>query len=238
MLAAHGDASATGLGSSRLQDASVAKQYDRLTIRADGLDGKRAAQYEATVLGMLHSYEQMQMGRAIMQALRFVRREVLIYPYDGGLGHCNAYVYNDWGMFRTKLSFTAADFVGRSACYPDHAAGTTPHEVLFHELVHAMRDAAGKRLSYKGHAGEEAIAVMVTNIFSSEVHRPLRRDWNGFIQMSVSSEDFFAAHGDMIRVFYHQHPEFCRWIAEAAAPFNPLRTYYRTLRGVPRLRSA
>jgi hypothetical protein len=187
---------------------------------------------------MLRSYEQMQMGRAILKAFRFLQREVLIYPYDGGLGHCNAYVYNDWGMFRTKLSFTPGDFVGTSACYPSHAAGTTPHEVLFHELVHAMREAAGRRLTFKGHAGEEAIAIMVSNIFSSEVNRPLRRDRNGFVQMSVSSEDFFATNGDMIRVFYHQHPEFCRWVAEAVVPFNPLRSYYLTLRGVPRLRSA
>lgn len=216
----------------------MVKQYDRFTIRADGLDGKKAFQYEATVSGMLRSYEQMRVGHAIMQAFRFLKREVLIYPYDGGLGHCNAYVYDDWGMFRTKLSFTAADFVGASACFPGHAAGTTPHEVLFHELVHAMRESAGKRLSFKGHAGEEAIAVMVSNIFSSEVNRPLRQAGGGFAQMSISSEDFFATNGDMIRVFYHQHPEFCRWVAEAVVPFNPLRSYYLTLTGVPRLRSA
>jgi hypothetical protein len=56
--------------------------------------------------------------------------------------------------------------------------------------------------------------------------------------MNISSEDFFATNGDMIRVFYHQHPEFCRWVAEAVVPFNPLRSYYLTLTGVPRLRSA
>jgi hypothetical protein len=216
----------------------VAKQYDRITIRADGLEGGRAAQYETTVSGMLRSYEQMPVGRALMQALRFLKREVLIFPYDGALGRCNAYVDDDWGMFRTKLSFTPSDFVGRSACFPNHAAGTTPHEVLFHELVHAMRDAAGKRLSFKGLAGEEAIAIMVANIFASEINRPLRRGGGGFAQMDISSADFFAQNGDMIRIFYHQHPEFCRWVAEAVVPFNPLRTYYLTLTGVPRLRSA
>ncbi len=216
----------------------MAKQYDRITIRADGLEGRRAAQYETSVAGMLRSYEQMPMGRALMQAFRFLKREVLIFPYDGALGRCNAYVDDDWGLFRTKLSFTPGDFVGRSACFPNHAAGTTPHEVLFHELVHALRDAAGKRLSFKGQAGEEAIAIMVTNIFSSEVNRPLRRDMNGYVQTTISAADFFAANGDMIRVFYHQHPEFCRWVADAVVPFNPLRTYYLTLTGVPRLRSA
>ena len=216
----------------------MTKHYDQFTIRADGLDGKKAFQYEATVLGMLRSPEQMQVGRAIMQACRFYRREVLIYPYDGGLGHCNAYVYDDWGLYRTKLSFTPADFVGVSACYPRHAAGTTPHEVLFHELVHAMRESAGKRLKFQGHAGEERVAVMVSNIFASEVNRPLREAGGGFGQISISSADFFAANGDMIRVFYHQHPEFCRWVADCAVPFNPLRTYYKTLTGVPRLRTA
>ena len=219
----------------------MAMQYDRFTIRADDLDDSKARQYERTVLGMLRSYERIQTGHSIMQAFRFLQREVLIFPYDGSAGVCNALGgIGDWGLFRTKVSFTPGDFVGTSGCYPPPAnAGGSAHEVLYHELVHAMRHAAGKlHYSVKNRAREEAIAIMVTNVFSSEINRSLRRDHRGLVPMTISSGDFLAKNGDMIRVFYHQHPEFCRWIAEAVVPFNPLRTHYLTLKGVPRLRSA
>jgi hypothetical protein len=220
----------------------MAQQYGPLTIRADGLDGKKAFQYEATVLGMLRSLEQMQVGRALMQAFRFYRREVLIYPYDrGAVGaerDCNAYVYETWGMFRTKLSFSPMDFLGKSTCFSEHGVDATPHEVLFHELVHAMRASAGKRLKFEGRSGEERIAVMVTNIFSSEINRPLRLPGGGTDHMEMFDAKFASIASRMIEVFYQQHPEFFRWVAECKVPFNPLRIHYQTLKGVPRLRTA
>lgn len=216
----------------------MAMQHDRFTIRADGLGGKQAFQYETTVLGMLRSLEQMQVGRALMQAFRFYGREVLIYPYDSRAGDCNAYVDETWGMFRTKLSFSPMDFLRKSTCFSDQGVDATPHEVLFHELVHAMRASAGKRLSFEGHPGEERIAVMVTNVFSSEINRPLRLPGNVMDQMNMSAADYASIASRMIDVFYRQHPEFFRWVAECVVPFNPLRIYYQTLKGVPRLRTA
>ena len=222
----------------------MAMQYDRITIRADGLDGRKASQYEATVLGILRSYEQMQTGRSILQAFSFLRREVLINPYDGSGGPCNAVGgVGDWGMFRTKVKFTPSDFFATSPCISAEVvkggAGWFPQEVLYHELVHAMRHAAGT-LDYdtvKSRNNEEALAIMVTNIYSSEINRLLRKDHRSKNALFTSSEHFFTHNGDMIRVLYHQHPDFCRWIAEAVVPFNPLRSYYLTLKGVPRLRT-
>ena len=215
-------------------------QYGPLTIRADGLDGKKAFQYEATVLGMLRSLEQMQVGRALMQAFRFYRREVLIYPYDRQVRDseerdCNAYVYETWGMFRTKLSFSPMDFLEKSACFSEHGVDATPHEVLFHELVHAMRASARKRLKFEGRDGEERIAVMVTNILSSEMNRPLRLPGGGTDHMNMSAADYASIASRMIEAFYKQHPEFTRWVADCVVPFNPLRIYYKKLAGVPRL---
>ena len=217
----------------------MAMQYDRFTIRADGLDGKKASQYEATVLNMLRSLEHMQVGRAMMQAFRFYQREVLIFPYDGRADECNAYVDETWGMFRTKLSFSPMDFLGKStACATVHGVDATPHEVLFHELVHAMRASAGKRLSFEGKSGEERIAVMVTNVFSSEINRPLRLPGNVMDEMNMSAARYASIASRMIDVFYRQHPEFFRWVAECVVPFNPLRIHYQTLKNVPRLRTA
>ena len=211
-------------------------QYGPFTIRADGLDGRKAFQYEASVLGMLRSLDQWQSGRAIILACRFYRREVLIHPYDHKRGPCNAVVDEHWGMFRTKLTFSPTDFVAGGTCNAPYAPGLTAHEVLYHELVHAVRASAGKRLSFEGRSGEERIAMMVTNVFSSEMNRPLRADYD-FNRLTMSPAEFFRSNGDMIRVFYHQHPEFSRWLADCVVPFNPLRIYYQTLTGVPSLRN-
>ena len=52
---------------------------------------------------------------------------------------------------------------------------------------------ATKRLTFRGRAGEEAIAIMVANIFSSEINRPLRRDSHGFAQMKHFVGGFIRA---------------------------------------------
>ena len=48
----------------------MAKQFDKFTVRADGLDGKKATEYEATVMGMLRSYGAFKMGRALLNGFR------------------------------------------------------------------------------------------------------------------------------------------------------------------------
>jgi hypothetical protein len=215
----------------------MARQFDRFTIRADGLDGRKAAQYEATILGMLRSYEATQTGHALLNGFRFYRREVLVFPYDGKLGKCNARAQSDWGMFRTKVSFSPQEWNGASACYGPGSAGTSPHQVFYHELIHALRSAAGK-LGTFNQPGEEEAAIMFANIFSSEINRPLRRDMFGSVPVVMTSEDFLRGNAPMVEAVYRQHPDFCRWIAEVRVSFNPVRTYYLTLKGVPRLMSA
>ena len=215
----------------------MARVFERFTIRPDGLSGRKAAEFEATILGMLRSFEATQTGHALLNGFRFYRREVLVFPYDGKLGPCNARAQSDWGMFRTKVSFSPQDFNGVSACYGPGSAGTSPHQVFYHELIHALRSAAGS-LGTFNQPGEEGTAIMFANIFSSEINRPLRRDMFGSVPVVMSSEDFLRGNIPMVQAVYRQHPEFCRWIAEVRVPFNPMRSYYLTLSGVPRLRSA
>ncbi len=215
----------------------MAKQFERFTIRADGLSGKKAVEYESTIIGMLRSFEAFQMGHVLMNGFRFYQREVLVFPYDGKLGRCNARAQSDWGMFRTKVSFSPQDFNGMSACYGPGTAGTSPHEVFFHELVHGLRSAA-KTLGTFNQPGEEEVAIMVANVFASEMNHPLRRSMFSTAAIEMTSEDFLRGNTPMVQAFYKQHPDFCRWIAEVTVPFNPVRTYYLTLKGVPRLRTA
>ena len=214
----------------------MARQFERFTVRADGLSGKRAFEYEATILGMLRSYEATRTGHALLNGFRFYQREVLIYPYDGNSGHCNATAGPDWGMFRNKVSFTPRDWFSASACH-SLGAGSRANEVLFHELVHALRSAA-KTWGHVSMDGEETIAVMLANVFSSEIHRPLREGHDDFSATIISQEDYLAANRPLIETFYKQHRDFCRWIAEVTVPWNPVRVYYLTLKNVPRLMSA
>jgi hypothetical protein len=214
----------------------MARQFERFTVRADGLSGKKAFEYEATILGMLHAFEATRAGHALLNAFRFYRREVLIYPYDGNSGTCNATEAEDWGMFRTKISFSPRDWIGASACH-SLGAGSRANEVLYHEMVHAMRSNA-KTMGHLSDAGEETVAVMLSNVYSSEIHRPIRATHDDFSATIVSQEDYLAANRSLIETFYRQHKDFCRWVAEVVVPWNPIRVFYRSLTGVPRLRTA
>ncbi len=53
----------------------MAKQFGVFTIRADGLAGKKADQFEAQVLGMIRSLEAIEAGRALLNGFRAVGRE-------------------------------------------------------------------------------------------------------------------------------------------------------------------
>lgn len=209
----------------------MARQFDRFTVRADGLDGTRASQYEATVLGMLRSLETSQVGRAVLNGFRFYQRELLVYPYDGKLGRCNARTYSDWGMFRTKLSFSPRDWFGTSPCHPAGTVGPAPHVVFVHEMTHALRSAA-KKLGTFNRLDEEAAAVMVENAYASEINLGSRPGW------PADPADFLTNYRSVVVAFQRQLPDFFRWIAEVDVAYNPARLYYLTLQGVPRLKSA
>lgn len=215
--------------------------FGRFTVRADGMSGKKATNYEANVLGMIRSFEQWKAGKALLRAFAFYNQPVLVFPYDGKLGHCNARTQGERGGLQPNhVSITPQMFNGASSCFPSTAAGATPHEILFHELVHATRSVAGK-LGTFSEWGEEVAAIVVSNVFSSEMNRPIRSPWQprSIAAVTMDPAQFMRLSTDILSVFYHQMPEFFRWIAEVDVSFNPIRLYYlNVLRGVPRLNSA
>ncbi|MCP5159186.1 MAG: hypothetical protein H6975_07150 [Gammaproteobacteria bacterium] len=206
----------------------MARQFGNLTIRADGLDGKKAFQFEAQLLGMLRGLEATETGRVLFSAFRAVGREVLLFPYNDSLGHCNAYATTDWGLYRNKVSFTPKTWFTTSACYKTGAAGNSAHEVLFHELVHAIRFAAKTMGKHMNDGQEEEIAILVTNIYSSETHRPLRQRHADFSELkNTTSVTFHAKHRALIDLFCKEHPALSLALARVSySPFNPLREYY------------
>jgi hypothetical protein len=217
----------------------MAKQLDNFTVRPDGLSGGKAAQYEATIVGMLRSFEAFAAGRALIKGFRFYRREVLVYPYDGTQGRCNAHASSTWGLYRTKVSISPQMFNGASGCFPQGSAGATPHEVLFHELVHALRMVAGVWGNWPALA-EEAAAIMIADVFSSEMNRDLRDPLapKSVKAVRVDPHAFVRVNMELLMRFYQELPVFSRWIAEVDVPFNPMRIYYMGLKGVTPLRNA
>jgi hypothetical protein len=208
-------------------------QFANLTIRPDGLGGRAAAQYEAQLLGMLHSLDAIQTGHAVLNGFRFYRKPVLIYPYDGALGPCTASAQGDWGMFAARVSFTP--YLHRRHCQcvtgPSgyYAPGDSPHESLVHELTHAVRAVAGTLSSIPAD-DEEEIAMLVANIFSSETNRPLRARYQDNTAVPGDPRAYATEYQDendeLIETFHKQHKDFTRWLARVKAPFNPLRLYF------------
>src|SRR5262245_53138372 len=86
------------------RERAMAKQFGVFTIPPDGLSGKKPEQYEASMLGMFHALDSLRTSHALFQGFRAIKREVLIFPYNGSLGTCNAYATDDWGMYRNKVS--------------------------------------------------------------------------------------------------------------------------------------
>lgn len=209
-----------------------------ITVRSDDLDGSAAVHWTAQVFGMLHALDNLPTGHAVLDAIRFYQRPVLIVPYDGSGGPCNAWARRDWGMFRAKVSFTPFLPGPHSQCDMDdvgtYYAGDSPHELLVHELTHAVRAVAGKvplfTISmYQGNEKEEEIAMLVANIFSSETHRPLRARYIDNTSVTDNpakySADYLADNSDLIEEVYNDHKEFARNLGRVNTPFNPIRAY-------------
>ncbi len=209
----------------------MAQQYGVFTVRADGLSGKQAANYEASVLGMLRALDSFKTGHALLRGFSAARREVLVFPYHGSVGgtkdKCNAYATSDWGMYRNKVSFSPMTWSTSGGCSHAWSAGASAMEVLFHELVHALRFST-KTLQKRATSGqEEEIAILVTNIFSSESNRALRWNHQGFAKLPNGDPvDWYGKNLNLIKMFVKEHPKVSQDLSYVWTKFNPVREYY------------
>ena len=120
--------------------------------------------------------------------------------------------------------------------------GAGPGEILFHEMVHAMRMIHGKflRTAVTEDAGmddfEEFCAILAANIYRSE---------RGFSQLRTNHHDFKALGKDLskpqayysyfmdeIDLWFTSQKAFCLELAASNAPFNPLK-YAAAALGMP-----
>jgi hypothetical protein len=148
------------------------------------------------------------------------------------------------------VRFTPAS--GRSPCGPEvkkKRPASLPHEILFHELVHSLRRVSGKMrgwnlrgngaLSGQGNI-EEFIAILVTNIFISDVTNAyktgLRDDWSSHSPLDpklAGSYRFFALGTkafNLIATFCDDNPGFTTMLSKVRAHFNPIAAYHQNRR--------
>jgi hypothetical protein len=131
-------------------------------------------------------------------------------------------------------------------CHKKHIANedyaATPESVLIHELVHALRkisnkekgtlDRLGKGWDY-GEA-EEFFAVLVENIYQSEVKGNIRRSHpSGFRNLDKQFEgsfEFFQVTRkafEYVDIFCRENAGLTRALAKLKVPFNPIAAYYQ-----------
>ncbi|HTN74829.1 MAG TPA: hypothetical protein VL096_06260 [Pirellulaceae bacterium] len=125
----------------------------------------------------------------------------------------------------TKITFSPRQFTaGRCSDAGTKGAGHEADEILFHELTHAMRYSTGQRDScFTSVVGwgdyEEFLAIVLTNVFSSETGRSLRKDHEGYTLMPRTSR-VYDSKGNRFDVNLHDAQIFCNWFRKQLTNFQ------------------
>ncbi|TWT00701.1 hypothetical protein [Reyranella sp. CPCC 100927] len=220
----------------------------KLKIRPDGLEKAAARTYVTAVRDVLEKIHRTACGKALLQSIRFHGYVVNIIPYPGA-DVCGADVDGDYdaatGIVMPTVRYTPGNFAKGGSC--SHLPGRGWAEsILFHELVHALRDIAqGKRRVYKGvvmtgglhryDTFEEFIAVLCEDIYVSERGNPHRLlgDHRGIAPLDPALADsfrFFATGSQTFRFverFCRENPGFTKMLSRVPARFNPIAAYYK-----------
>jgi hypothetical protein len=209
----------------------MTRQYLPFTVRGDGLDDSAALHYEFSVLGMLRSFDAMQTTRALMSGFRVAGHDILVVPYEFNRGACNASARGEWGLFPNKVYYSPNIYYPDGDCIDTGDAGNSAHEVLCHELVHALRRSVGTIHKHTKKGQEETLAIMITNIFASESNKPaLRKNHKGNEAQKDAklntSDGYLSAHRKLIDLFVREHIAVATDLSCVDTHFNPIRAYF------------
>lgn len=221
------------------------------------LEGALARAYEMGVRAHLSLLEQTACGKILFNSIRYWKIPVVISPYDGSEGHCNATVSHDHydqttGILYPRVLYSPTTMGREGPCWKflakiNQTNASLPHEVLFHELIHAFRlvtTSAHKQYTYKLSQGalhrytndEEFIAVLATNIFISDPSNSNKTGLRANHQTGAAlqsdlatSFEFFRSSAFTFRLvekFCKENPGFTGALAKVSAKFNPIAAYY------------
>ncbi len=223
------------------------KRYGRrITItgqRWSTQDGEKTQevhyQYEEKVSALLDQIHATQTGYALLMDIDGYggRATVTIWPpLSRDKKACFAAVQPHLRKRDAEVNFVPSSY--GSAC---SGTGTSPEEVLFHELIHAAQVLRGvldlspipKAPRMSNFA--EFCAVTASNIFRSGLGRPGLRAGHQGRDAAVTLNDpaaYYAFFSAEIDRWFRLQPVFCGNVAQMARiPFNPLREGSRYRRG-------
>jgi len=199
------------------------------------------------VLADLVKIEADPIGNLLLRSIAYHRHLVLIRPVSIDPGaDCVGDSVGPAGLLEASIDFTPQPTTGhQSLCRltPISSNSYQPmsDEILFHELVHALRRVSGKRASTRVDFGkglaffdwkEEFIAVVVQGVYQSRNRRPVRASHHGHYEIDPELNGdyrFFQVGSEAykyIKEFCEENPGFTTALACMDAPFNPMRAYY------------
>ncbi|MGP0021281.1 MAG: hypothetical protein ACLPHP_22115 [Candidatus Sulfotelmatobacter sp.] len=190
-------------------------------------------------------------GRILLNSIRYDASRsgglIKITPQDGP---CNAEAAPATfaGNPASIVGFSPDDFADSGVCGKRSRerglnGARLPNEVLFHELVHALRMVAEVNTSqalagglYKYDDFEEFCAILATNIYISDrtnrVKSSLRRSHQSGRELEgdlAGSFTFFRSGGNTfywVQRFCKENTGFTKGLAGEKADFNPIAAYY------------
>ena len=232
-----------------------------LKIDPVGLSGGTADVYEHKVREYLSWIACTAVGELLLNSIAWHARNtpgnllsgsVPIRPYTGagcnaGIGHTTL---TPTGWSQPVVSYSPDVFTPHGACYAALQKAETnralyPNEVLFHELVHALRGTSAQYMSFPPLSGglkrydsrEEFIAVLVTNIYVSDPSNrsksglrrdhhdnlPLEKGLDGSFEFYRSARNAYA----QVAQFCNENRGFTKALSRVKTPFNPIAAYYQ-----------
>ena len=204
--------------------------------------------FVADVRSELARILRSQAGEAIANSLQFHRKTILLMPYEGQ--DCGAQTDSVSANNRQTVVLYTARLLRASPCSNKKKGGnnaTLPHEILFHELVHALR-----RVSHNNHPRkvtgnlmgytdtEEFLSILVTNIFIADASNPHKSGLRGNHEAHQSLDRDLADSFRFFRIgmqafhiiesFCDENRGFAGLLARIRAPFNPVAAFFRDRR--------
>jgi len=214
----------------------------RIIIRKFRGTPTQIARYVNSVSTVLDTIRQSHTGRILLDHIRATNYPVLIRPFFGE--EPNAFAnFSTWDRSGTTDINTHAR--GERSVIEFHptrsrsnTAGQSPHEILFHELVHAYRHLTGtgrynrdasSNFSMQSFGSgfdniEELFAITLTNIYSSELGLLLRSDHSTgtLSNMQLMHTRVFR---EQYRIMYRRMPQpfisAISHLTKRITPFNP-----------------
>jgi len=230
------------------------EQKYSITIRTVGLKKAEAAAYEIGVRRNLHLILATTSGHILLNSIHYnavkLRANVILEPQNGACdaGLTRPVFVND-RFAGVVFGFSPEDYSDSGECgqlilKQGQNGARLPNEVLFHELVHAMRllshhGIGASKLSgglYKYDDFEEFCAILATNVYiadgTNRVKSGLRRDHAAakVLEPELSGSFTFFQSGENIfywvQRFCKENVGFTRGLVGVKSEFNPIAAYY------------